>query len=162
VATEADDAWGGEQTAELARLKNEIERLKDLLPDQAHVMKDVAYHFSNLWFAGQAQNWSLARFHLDETRWHLRWAVRVRPTRRPNAGELDLGPILDGMDRSLLPAVRKGIENQDVAAFSKAYTDTLGGCYVCHLASEKPYLRLRVPEASEGRTIDFSFTPTGR
>ena len=42
----------GDQTAEVARLKDEIERLKGMVPDRSHVMKDVAYHFSNLWFAG--------------------------------------------------------------------------------------------------------------
>ena len=56
----------GDQAAEVARLKDEIERLKALMPDQSHVMKDVAYHFSNLWFAGQAQNWPLAGFYLNE------------------------------------------------------------------------------------------------
>jgi hypothetical protein len=151
-----------EQAAEIARLKDEIERLKGLVPDQAHVMKDVAYHFSNLWFAGQAHNWPLARFYLDETRSHLRWAVRIRPTRRTAAGDVDLGGILDGLDRSLLMRIRQGIEDQDVAAFAKAYTDTLAGCMACHLAAEKPYLRLRVPEAPEGRLIEFSPTAPGR
>ena len=152
----------GEPAAEIARLKDEVERLKGLLPDQAHAMKDVAYHFSNLWFAGQAHNWPLARFYLDETRSHLRWAVRIRPTRRTAAGDLDLGSILDGLDRSLLTRLRKGIEDQDLAAFAKAYTDTLAGCMACHLAAEKPYLRLRVPEAPEARLIEFSATVPGR
>jgi hypothetical protein len=40
--------------------------------------------------------------------------------------------------------------------FSNAYRDTLSGCYACHQASEKPFLRPRVPEAPEGRMIDFS------
>ena len=34
--------------------------------------------------------------------------------------------------------------------------DQLSGCYACHQASEKPFLRPRVPEAPEGRMIDFS------
>lgn len=145
-----------DQAAEVVRLKEEIERLKGLVPDQAHVMQDVAYHFSNLWFAGQAQNWPLARFYLDETRSHLRWAVRVRPTRRTAAGEVDLRGILDGVERSLLAGIQKGIEDRSPASFSTAYRDTLAGCYACHQASEKPYLRLRIPEAPEGRMIDFS------
>lgn len=70
-------------------------------------MKDIAYHFSNLWFAGGAQNWPLAGFYLNETRSHLRWAVRVRPVRRTSTGEVDLRPILDGFDRSLLTARAK-------------------------------------------------------
>jgi hypothetical protein len=148
-----------DQSAEIAALKAEIERLKGMVPDQSHVMKDVAYHFSNLWFAGKAQNWPLAAFYLGETRSHLRWAVRVRPTRRTAAGDIDLAGILDGLDRSSLAALQKTIEAKDAAAFATAYTDTLTGCYACHQASEKPYLRPHVPDAPEGRMIEL--VPTG-
>jgi len=149
-------ATAGDVASEVAKLTSEIESLKSMLPDQSHVMKDIAYHFSNLWFAAQAQNWPLAGFYLNETRSHLRWAVRIRPVRRTTSGELDLRGILDGLDRSLLTGVQRTIEARDLPAFSKAYRDTLAGCYACHQASEKPYLRLRVPEAPEGRMIDFS------
>src|SRR6476659_7561947 len=68
---------GGTSNQEIAALRAEVERLKGMMPDQSHAMKDVGYHFANLWFAGKKQNWSLARFYLDETRSHLRWAVRI-------------------------------------------------------------------------------------
>lgn len=161
-ATAPTAGAAGDQAAEVASLKEEIERLKGMVPDQSHVMKDVAYHFSNLWFAGRARNWPLASFYLDETRSHLRWAVRIRPVRRTTAGEVDLRSILDGVDRSLLTGVQKTIEAKDPAAFSKAYRDALTGCYACHQASEKPYLRTRVPEAPEGRMIEFSPAGGGR
>jgi len=74
TATAADDL-----ASEVARLKGEIEALKSMLPDQSHVMKDIAYHVSNLWFAAQAQNWPLAGFYLNETRSHLKWAVSPAP-----------------------------------------------------------------------------------
>ena len=45
---------------EIAALRAEIEILKAKACDQSHVMKDVAYHFGNLWFAGSAGNWPLA------------------------------------------------------------------------------------------------------
>lgn len=159
MAESADSGGAGDQAAEITRLKDEIERLKGLVPDQSHVMKDVAYHFSNLWFAGQARNWPLAAFYLNETRSHLRWAVRVRPVRQTAAGPLDLRSILDGVDRSLLADLQKTIDARDPAAFSKAYQDALTGCYACHQASEKPYLRPRVPDAPEGRMIDFTPAP---
>lgn len=162
VAEPAEPGGSADQAAEIARFKDEIERLKGMVPDQSHVMKDVAYHFSNLWFAGQAQNWPLAGFYLNETRSHLRWAVRIRPVRRTAAGDVDLPSILDGVDRSLLTSMQKTIEARDLAAFSTAYRDTLSGCYACDQASEKPYLRPHVPEAPEGRMIDFSPATPGQ
>ena len=65
--------------------KTEIESLKKLLPDQAHAMTGVGYHFSNLWFAGQAGNWPLAEFYFKETRSNLQWAVRIKPVRQDSA-----------------------------------------------------------------------------
>jgi len=81
--------------------------------------------------------------------------------RRTTTGEIDLRGILDGMDRSLLAGVQKTIEARDPATFAKAYRDALSGCYACHQASEKPYLRPRVPDAPEGRMIEFSPSRSG-
>src|SRR5436190_19375125 len=47
-------------SARMTALELEVNRLKGLVPDQSHAMKDVAYHFANLWFAGEKKNWSLA------------------------------------------------------------------------------------------------------
>ena len=160
-AGETVGAREGSDAAEIAKLRAELDQLRGRLPDQSHVMKDVAYHFSNLWFAGQARNWPLAGFYLNETRSHLGWAVRTRPVRRTTTGEIDLRGILDGMDRSLLAGVQKTIEARDPATFAKAYRDALSGCYACHQASEKPYLRPRVPDAPEGRMIEFSPSRSG-
>lgn len=146
--------------AEIAALKKEIEILKGKVPDQSHAMKDVAYHFTNLWFAGQSQNWPLAKFYCDETRSHLKWAVRIIPVRKITGGELDLRPMLEGIDQSFFVPLDKTIEAKNLEGFSKAYRETLTGCYSCHTAAQKPFLRLKVPEQPEVRVIEF--TPAGQ
>src|SRR5438093_13629114 len=65
-------AAAGDLASEVTKLKGETEGLKGIVPDQSHVMKDIAYHSSTLWFAGQAQNWPLARYHLSESRSRVR------------------------------------------------------------------------------------------
>lgn len=65
------------------------------------------------------------------------------------------------MDRSLLANLQKTVEARDPGAFSEAYQDMLTGCYAGHEASDKPCLRPRVPEAPEGRMIDFAPVPSG-
>ena len=120
-------------------------------------MTDVGYHFANLWFAADKQNWPLAKYYLDETRSHLKWAVRIKPVRKTSAGnEVDLNGILEAVDNTMLADVSKAIENKDTAGFQTAYRQTLAGCYACHMASEKPFLRLRVPDAPGAPIIDFS------
>jgi len=152
----------GDAAAEIARLKAEMEQLRGRLPDQSHVMKDVGYHFSNLWFAAGAKNWPLAKFYLDETRSHLKWAVRVNPVRKTKGGDLDLRVILDALDRTVLADTQKAIDARNPEAFTKAYQQTLAGCYACHTAAEKPYLRPKIPEQPETRIIDFKPSPAGR
>jgi hypothetical protein len=142
--------------AEIVALKKEMEALKGKVPDQSHVMKDVAYHFTNLWFAGQKQNWQLAKFYCDETRAHLKWAVRVIPVRKITGGELDLRPMLEGIDQSYFVPLQKSIEARSLDDFSKTYRQTLDGCYSCHAAAEKPFLRLKMPEQPEVRVIEFT------
>lgn len=149
-----------ESTNEIAALRAEIDQLKGKVPDQSHAMKDVGYHFANLWFAGQNKNWSLARFYLDETRSHLKWAVRIIPVRKTRAGDVDLRGILEAVDNTMLSQIQIAIEKQDPATFRQSYQETIEGCYACHKASEKPYLRLHIPDQPETRIINFA--PTDR
>jgi hypothetical protein len=144
-----------EPAAELARLKAEIEQLKGRLPSQSHAMMDVDYHFANLWFAGRSKNWPLAQFYLNETRSHLRWAVRIVPVRRIPGGEIDLRGLLEALDATGLSEIGKAIASKNTEEFTGAYRHTIEGCYACHKASDKPYLRPRIPEQPESRIINF-------
>jgi len=144
-----------EKASDLAALRAELEALKGKAPDQSHSMADVGYHFANLWFAGQKKNWPLARFYLDETRSHLKWAVRIIPVRKTRAGDLDLNGILQALDNTLLSQSQKSIDAKDTDRFSAAYKQTLEGCYACHKAAEKPFIRPQIPEQPETRIINL-------
>jgi hypothetical protein len=146
---------GAADDAEVAKLRSEVEQLRGRLPSQSHAMMDVGYHFANLWFAGQSKNWPLAQFYLDETRSHLRWAVRIVPVRRTSGGEIDLRGLLEAVDQTSLAEVGKAIAGRDGDGFTAAYRQTLVGCYTCHKAADKPYLRPRIPEQPEARIINF-------
>lgn len=153
-ASSASDSSGSADQAELealrqevAELKEEVQELRGKLPSQSHTMADVDYHFANLWFAGRSGNWPLATFYLDETRSHLNWAVRVVPVRRIGDGQqVELKPILEGIEQSGLGDLRGSIERQDTAAFETAYRTMLTQCHGCHVASDKPYLEPHVPD----------------
>jgi len=155
------EATESDATAEIAKLRAELDQLRGRLPDQSHVMMDVGYHFTNLWFAVKAKNWPLAKFYLDETRSHLRWAVRVIPVRKTSGGELDLRVLLDGLDRTVFTDLQKAIDAKDSGGFPNLYRKTLVGCYSCHQAAEKPYLRPRIPEQPEVRILNFDPNATG-
>ena len=145
---------------EVAALQAEVIRLKGIVPDQSHAMKDVSYHFGNLWFAGQKQNWPLADFYWSETRSHLRWAVRIIPVRKDSQGhEIKLAEILDPIEKSSLEDIHKAIAEKDREKFTGAYKQMMESCYACHLAAGKPFLRLQIPERPETTIIKFDPAP---
>jgi len=139
------------QPADVAELKAEIEALKGMLPSQSHSMVDVEF-----WFAGKAQNWPLAQFYLNETRSHLNWTVRLRPVRKlSNGGDLDLRPILKGVEDGGIANIKAAIDKHDGGAFETAYRGMLAQCTACHEAAEKPFLRPDVPKAPPSALIDM-------
>ena len=129
--------------------------LNDRLPDQSHAMQDAGYHFENLWFAGDRQNWPLASYYLRKTQSYLELPVRIKPVRKTKAGEVDLKGILDAVNNGLLAHVDQAITNNDVAAFRAAYRQTIEGCNACHTACERSYIRLQVPNAPSTTIIHF-------
>src|ERR1700730_7640006 len=141
---------------DLAAIAGDLEIVKGKVPDQSHAMTDVAMHFSNLWFAGEKENWPLADFFWSETRSHLAWAVRIIPKRKDNAGrEIDLPAILQSLENSPLKQLGAAIKGKDRPAFEKAYRFTLEGCYSCHKAADKPYLKPQIPTAPALPIVNF-------
>jgi len=160
VAEAPEPAPPAETSSEVAALKAEIERLKGMVPDQSHAMKDVAYHFANLWFAAQKNNWPLAEFYWAETRAHLRWAVRIIPVRKdPQGNDIRLADILDPIEKTALEEVHKTIREQNGAQFPAVYTQMLESCYACHVAAGKPFLRLQIPQQPEVPIMRFDPAP---
>lgn len=133
----------------------DMQALSDRLPDQSHAMQDAGYHFENLWFAGDKQDWPLASYYLRKTRSYLELAVQIKPVRKTQAGDVNLKGILDAVNNSLLAQVDQAITNKDIANFKTAYRQTIEGCNACHTACEKSYIRLQVPSVPSASIIDF-------
>jgi hypothetical protein len=133
-----------------------VKALEDLLPSQSHLMADVGDHFTNLWFAGRAENWPLADFYLGETRSHLRWAVRRIPIRKDSQGrDVNLGNILQAFENSQLSQLKGTIDGKNKASFERVYKESLTVCYSCHTAAAKPYLRPQIPTEPASRIMSF-------
>jgi hypothetical protein len=51
--------------------------------------------------------------------------------------------------------MQDAIKARDLEKFVAAYKFTLEGCYSCHKASDKPYLRPQIPARPAEPTINF-------
>ena len=132
-------------------LPREVAQLKALVPSNSHIMMDVQWHWTNLWFAGQAKNWPLAQYYFNESRNHIRWLITKSPVIRssgPDREDVNIEGIFGGIDTSSLADVRTAIERKDSVKFAAAYKTMLESCYSCHKSVGRPYLRPMIPKAS--------------
>jgi hypothetical protein len=131
------------------QLPAEVAQLKLLVPSNSHIMMDVQFHWTNLWWAAKKRNWPLAQYYFNETRGHIQWLIRKSPIIRSQLDQkdVDIAGIFDGVDTSSLAAVKTAIEHKDSAEFASSYKTMLESCYACHKSVGRPYLRPMIPTA---------------
>ena len=145
-----------EKDKEIEALKAEVQTLKDKAVSASVAMADVSFHWSNLWFAGQAKNWPLAAYYYNESRNHVRWLIRINPKPKGPEGELvDLQGIFDSLDKSTFAAVKTAIDNKDSAGFETTYRAALESCYQCHKSVGRPYLKLQMPKVAPQTIVNL-------
>jgi hypothetical protein len=141
---------------DLAAMQADIAHLKEVVPSQSHTMTDVAYQFAELWFAGRAKNWPLADFFLNETRSHIAWTIRIRPVRRDSAGNpVDIKTLFDMISNGQLKNLADAVKARDEARFEASYKQMLNGCNNCHIAADKPYLHVVIPQTPPQTIVQF-------
>jgi len=142
---------------DLAALNDDVAKLKSITPSNSHIMEDVSFHYSNLWFAGQKKNWPLATFYYNESRNHIRWLLTKSPTTKTPEGEVvNLQGIFDGIDTSSMAMLKKSIDDKSLEEFTPAYKLMLESCYACHKSAGRPYLRPMIPTTPPQSIINYN------
>ena len=138
-------------------LPAEVAQLKLLVPSNSHIMMDVQFHWTNLWFAGRKKNSPSRQYFFNETRGHIQWLIRKSPMIRNQVDQtdVDISGIFDGIDTSSLAAVKTAIEKQDSLQFAATYKTMLESCYACHKSVGRPYIRPMIPQTSVMPLLNF-------
>lgn len=108
---------------------NNIDRsltLWDIQPGLGTVMVEYNIRFANLWFAAQARNWSMTRYQIAE----MTEIQEVGETTRPNRAA-----SLKAFEETFLDPLDDAASANDLAAFTAAYDNAIGGCNSCHAGS---------------------------
>ena len=149
AAAQQREGGGGRRAAlpTMDQLPAEVAQLKALVPSNSHIMMDVQFHWTNLWWAGKKKNWPLAQYYFNETRGHIQWLIRKSPVMKSQLDQkdVDIAGIFDGVDTSSLAAVKTAIEKQDSVQFAAAYKTMLESCYACHKSVGRLYLKPMIP-----------------
>jgi hypothetical protein len=106
-----------------------------------------------LYYAGQAMNWRLAAFQVNELRGAL---ARIGRT-IPNYRNINVDTAVASIFTDKLKAVDAAIKTSDLAQFNAAYGEMTGACNDCHKGMEHPFLVIKLPEA--GGFPDQEFRP---
>ena len=144
------------KAVDIAAVDADVTHLKGTVPTLSHVMADVAFQYSNLWFAAQHKNWPLAAFYFNETRGRIKWMLRINPNPKTPSGEVvNLQGIYDGLETSTVATLKDAIDKKDSARFVIAYKQMIEGCYSCHKSAGRPYLRPMIPTVVPQTMINY-------
>jgi hypothetical protein len=140
AATDAD--------AEVAALKREIAELKKSAyhPELGEQMLTIQIRHARLWFAGKAQNWTLAAFELQEIKEAFDSVVEQNPEHAIFQPQR-LADILPAMTKAPVAALRDAIDHGSKAEFEKAYDGLSAACTGCHKAAGNDFLIIQRPTA---------------
>jgi hypothetical protein len=104
-----------------------------------------------LYAAGQAKNWKLAGFQLDELRSALARIGRTIPTYRNIGVDTAVASIFADSIKAVDAAIKAG----DPAQFTSAYGEMTAACNAFHVGMEHAFLVIRVPDAANYPDQEF-------
>jgi hypothetical protein len=104
-----------------------------------------------LYYAGQARNWRLAGFELNELRGAL---ARIGRT-IPNYRNIGVDTAVASIFADKLKAVDAAVKAADATQFAAAYAEMTGACNACHVGMEHPFLVIKVPDANNYPDQEF-------
>jgi hypothetical protein len=148
AAETAPPASPAADRAEIAALKKEIAELKKSAyhPELGEQMLGIQIRHARLWFAGQAQNWLLAAFELQEIKEAFDAVVEQNPDHAIFQPQR-LADILPAMTKAPVTAVRDAIDHGSKAEFDKAYDGLSAACTGCHRVAGNDFLMIQRPKA---------------
>lgn len=116
------------------------------VPGLGEIMTLNQMRHSKLWFAGQAENWPLAAYELDELREGFDDVVRFHPTQE--GSPLPIKDLVPKMVTQPLHRLDLAIQARDEARFDVAFDELTRACNGCHRAANFGFNVVRRPTAN--------------
>ena len=115
-------------------------------PGFGEIMSLQQMRHTKLWFAGQAGNWDLASYELDELGEGFDDVARFYPTHKES--RVSPKDVLPKMATLALEALKKAVDKKDRAEFERAYDELTTGCNTCHQAMNFAFNRVQRPASN--------------
>jgi hypothetical protein len=112
-------------------------------PGLGEFMAQISTRHLKLWFAGQAKNWPLAAYELDEIHEGLEDLAKYHPTHDKVKGAVPT--MIDSYMKTALAQTETAIKAQDSKAFRAGYDSLTQGCNACHQANDFGFNVIQLP-----------------
>jgi hypothetical protein len=115
-------------------------------PGLGELMSFQQMRHVKLWFAGEAGNWELADYEIDELGEGFDDIVKYHPTHK----ESPVAPkdAIPKMVTQPFADLRAAVQKKDRAGFESAYDALTGACNNCHDATNFAFNRVQRPETN--------------
>lgn len=129
-------------------------------PGLGEIMTLQQMRHAKLWWAGDAGNWALASYELDELQEGFADAVRYHPT--VEGSPVPIAEILPEVTHEPLDELRKAIDGKDAAGFAPAFDGLTAACNACHRATKHGFNVVKRPKENTFSNQDFAPPDGGR
>jgi hypothetical protein len=121
-------------------------------PGLGEIMTLQQMRHLKLWFAGQAGNWPLADYELDELKEGYEDIVKYFPTK----DDVPTGPMASAIIEKEVADLNKAIEAKDRKQFTAAFEKLTASCNACHQSSKKQFIVVQRPTANPYANQSFA------
>ncbi len=137
-----------------AALERQVEvHQENYVPGMGEIMSATQMRHAKLWFAGEARNWELASYELDEIREGMDDAVKYHPVFKKDAPIAD---ILDKFTAQPLNDLEGAIKAKDSVKFRKSFDRLTRACNECHEAASQGFIVIKRPGSLQYTNQEFS------
>ena len=111
---------------------------------------------AKLWFAGEAQNWELAEYEINEIKEGLEDASRLHPT----LDGLPIAELIRANTEAPLDDLSKAVETKKSAEFIVAFDKLTTACNTCHIEARHAFIKIERPTLPP--VSNQVFSPNGK
>ena len=120
------------------------EPVQPYTPGLVEFMMHVQSHHAKLWLAGNARNWELADYQIDE----LKELLEEITKRVPQYKDLPVGQMIESITMPPIRDVEGAIKARDFAKFTAAFNTLTAACNACHEAANRAFIIIQRPATS--------------
>ena len=110
-------------------------------PNLIDFMITIQNHHAKLWYAGNARNWELADYQVDELKETLEDAGKLIPDYKG----VPVRSMIDNLAMPPIEGIEGAIKAKDLTKFVAAYDKLTSACNSCHEGSKRSFIVIQRP-----------------